>query len=173
MVKFRTLILLIVLLLPVAVSVAVYREKHPVEKQSHVAGPFHNVKVTPAMLDQALRGARAQHKVLMVEFGANWCSDCVALSQHFEQEETRDYLQQHFVLFKVDVGEFDRNLDMAKSLGVDISQGIPAAAFFAPDGNRIGATNSGELASSGKYGSNQILAFLEGLAERQRISNPQ
>jgi thioredoxin len=152
--------------------IAACYERVPVEEQAHVAGPFHNIKVTPAMLDQALRGARAQQKVLMVEFGANWCSDCVALSRHFEQEETRDYLQKHFLLLKVDVGEFNRNLDMAKSLGVDINQGIPAAVFFAPDGSRIGATNGGELASSGKYGSNQILAFLQEVAVRRRIETP-
>lgn len=112
--NFRTTILLIVL--PIAVLIAVHHGKLPVEKQGHVGGPFHDIKVTPTMLDQALSGARTQHKLLMVEFGANWCADCLALSRHLEQEGTRDYLEKHFVLFKVDVGEFNRNLEMAKSL---------------------------------------------------------
>ena len=170
MVNFRRSIPLIVL--PIAVLIAVYHGKLPVEKQGQVAGPFHDIKVTPAMLDDALSGARTQHKLLMVEFGANWCGDCLALSRHFEQGETRDYFEKHFVLFKVDVGEFNRNLETAKLLGVDINQGIPTAVFFAPDGNRIGATNGGELGPSQKYGSNQILAFLKEVAEQRRITNP-
>ena len=168
--NFRTTIPLIVL--PVSVLIAVYHGKLPVEKQGQVAEPFHDIKVTPAMLDDALSGARTHHKLLMVEFGANWCGDCLALSQHLEQQETRDYFEKHFVLLKVDVGEFNRNLEMAALLGVDINQGIPTAVFFAPDGNRIGATNGGELGPSQKYGSNQILAFLKEVAEQRRITNP-
>src|SRR6267143_2082787 len=80
MVNFRRSIPLIVL--PIAVFIAVYHGKLPVEKQGQVAGPFHDIKVTPAMLDDALSGARTQHKLLMVEFGGNWCGDCLALSRH-------------------------------------------------------------------------------------------
>ena len=56
-VNFRKSIPLMVL--PVAMLIAVYHGKLPVEKQGHVAGPFHDIKVTPAMLDKALSGARA------------------------------------------------------------------------------------------------------------------
>jgi thioredoxin 1 len=133
---------------------------------------YQPTNVTPGMLAHAIKTAREQNKFLMVEFGANWCEDCVALARNLEQGETRDYFQKHFVVLKVDVGQFNRNLDVARSLGVDLDKGIPTAAFFAPDGNKVGATNKGELEPSRKYGSKQIYAFLREIAERRVITIP-
>jgi hypothetical protein len=43
-------------------------------------------------------------------------------------EPFRTEIDRSFVCVNVDVGEFNRNLDVARSLGVDVIQGIPAAA---------------------------------------------
>jgi thioredoxin 1 len=123
-------------------------------------------------VERALRGAREKHRFLIVEFGADWCSDCRALARQFEASPTREYLQKHFDVLSVDVGEFDRNLDVVRSIGGNISHGIPAAVIFGPDGNRIGATDRGELASAGKYGQRQILDFLHGVVEQRLITKP-
>jgi hypothetical protein len=58
-------------------------------------------------------------------------------------------------VFKIDVGEFNRNLDIAQSLGVDVMQGIPVAVFFAPIGS----------STSTRQGTDQILAYLKAVAE--------
>lgn len=134
--------------------------------------PYKEIKVTPAMVDASLKQARTEQKFLMVEFGANWCEDCIVLTDNLEKGETRDYFQKHFVVLKVDVGQFDKNLDIAKSLGVTLDKGIPTAVFFAPDGNKVGATNNGELEPSRKYGTKQIYAFLKDIAERRLITRP-
>jgi thioredoxin 1 len=134
--------------------------------------PYSEIKITPSMMSEALNKAKAEKKFLMVEFGANWCEDCIVLARNLEEGETRDYFQKHFVILKVDVGQFDRNLDVAKSLGADLNKGIPTAVFFAPDGNRVGGTNKGELEPSRKYGTKQIHAFLKEIAEHRLITTP-
>src|SRR5881394_1144593 len=91
--------------------------------------PYKEIKVTPAMLVTSQKQAQTEHKILMVEFGANWCEDCIVLADNLEKGETRDYFQKHFVVLKVDVGRFDKNLDIAKSLGVTLDKGIPTAVF--------------------------------------------
>ena len=57
---------------------------------------------------------------------------------------------EHFDVVGVDVGEFDRNVDVARALGIDMNQGIPAAVFFAPAG----------IQSSRRVGVNPILEYL-------------
>src|SRR5262249_57914393 len=140
--------------------------------QSRAPHIYDDTNVTMAMVDRAVQTAKSQHKFLMVEFGANWCGDCVALARHLEQGQTQDYFQKHFVILKVNVGQFDRNLDLAKTLGADLSKGIPTAVFFDPDGKRVGATNKGELEPAAKYGAQQIHGFLREIAERRTITNP-
>ena len=124
--------------------------------QSRTA-PRSGAEVTAEMLNEALAKAHANHKFLMIEFGADWCSDCLELSQRLKEPVVRDYLKEHFVIVNVDVGRFDLNVDIAKSLGVDVTQGIPAAVFYPPDSS----------VPSRKIGTNQILAYLDDVAERR------
>ena len=118
---------------------------------------YHQNHKTPTVqsIDQARAEARLNHKVLMVEFEADWCSDCQALSGSFEQRGIRDYLATHVEALHVDVGQFNRNLDIARSLGVDVNQGIPAAVFFLPE----------QGPASRKIGNAQILAYLHQLED--------
>jgi protein disulfide-isomerase len=135
----------------------VYHGKPP----SLEPGRFNGAAVTQEELEVAQSQAHALNKFLMIEFGANWCSDCRALSHQLGENSAKDLLREHFVILNVDVGQFDRNLEVAKSLGVDIiGRGIPTAVFVSPDRHR-----------STKYGTRDIQAFLRNLADDKRLTS--
>jgi thiol:disulfide interchange protein len=142
------------------------------QKDKAATRPATENQITQYRLDFALKKARAQRRFLMVEFGADWCEDCRVLARNLDDESTRDYFQSHFNLLGIDIGHSDRNFKAAEILGLDLSHGIPAAVFFAPDGSRIGATNNGELEPSRNYRPAQILAFLRDVTERRIITTP-
>jgi protein disulfide-isomerase len=122
-------------------------------------------------LKRARREARLQGKLLMVQFGADWCPDCRALSKELDASSD---LTQHFVRLNIDVGEFNRNLDVAKSVGLDVVEsGIPAAAFFTPDGAIILITQHGELARASQEGSESLRRFLEEIRRKATPRFPQ
>ncbi len=116
--------------------------------------------------------ARSAHKLLMVTFGANWCADCRALHRQLHSDPVRSFVAEHYEIVSVDVGDFDRNLALARELGVDLQMGIPVAVFYGKDGRVIGATNHGELEPARTYTSHQILAFLQDIAQGGRIAPP-
>jgi len=103
-------------------------------------------------LDVALKNARAAHKSLMVEFGADWCSDCEQLARDLQHEPIKNCLRERFNVFKVDVGEFNRNLDVASGLGIDIKNGVIPTAVFFPPATTVHST---------KVGTHEILSFLK------------
>jgi thioredoxin 1 len=142
------------------------------QKDKAASRPATESEVTRYRIAFARQRAKALHRFLMVEFGADWCEDCVVLARHLREGASGDYFQKYFELLMVDTGHSDRNLDIAASLGVDMSHGIPAALFFAADGRRIGATNQGELEPSRSYSSEAILRFLKEIVEQQRITKP-
>jgi thiol-disulfide isomerase/thioredoxin len=115
--------------------------------------------------------AAASGKMLMVTFGANWCPDCLTLHKDLEDPVTREYAHKKFEMVNVDVGEFDKNSDVARDLGVAVN-GIPVAVFFSSDGRPICDTTGGELEPSRHYTSREILDFLKEVADHRRVVSP-
>ena len=124
------------------------------------------------MFAQALQEAKAEQQYLMVVFGADWCPDCRKLYENLHSPQTRDYMREHMSVLTVDVGDKDKNLDLAQRLGVSIENGIPVAVFFDDEGKMIGATNEGQLEPSRYLTSAQILRFVRLVVEEQRVTAP-
>ena len=113
-----------------------------------------------------------QGQFLMITFGANWCVDCRTLYHHLKSDDVRAYTDDMIRFVTVDVGKFNRNRDVARELGVDLSRGIPVAVFFDPEGREIGNTNDGQLEPARFYSSKQILKFVRDIVERSLIAAP-
>lgn len=138
-----------------------------------VPGPYRADADARKDLAAAQARARANHKLVMVIFGANWCEDCQVLHRSLESPEARDYVESHFEIVSVDVGDDGKkNADLAQTLGVTLAKGFPAAAFFASDGAPVGQTNNGELEPSRHYLPKQILSFLQQVVDQHKITSP-
>lgn len=116
-----------------------------------------------AELNLALARAQAQHKNVLLVFGANWCGDCLALDRKMATGSLAEHVDQRLVVLKVNVGRFDRNTDLAAQIGVSLKKGIPAVAVLSREGEVIKATNGGELADARNMGDEAVLKVLEGL----------
>ena len=124
-----------------------------------------------ADLARARERARSSGKLLMVIFGGNWCADCRALHARLDESPVREYVEKHFEVVPINIGEMNANLQIAKDLGVDLSQGVPAAGFFGPDGKAVAVTH-GELEPSRRYDARQVLEFVRKVAEEHVVQKP-
>jgi thioredoxin-related protein len=136
------------------------------------ADPYPPPESAATDLQRARERARRSAKLLMVVFGGNWCSDCRALHDRLHESPVREYVEEHFEIVNVNIGEMNANLGIAKDLGVSLKKGVPAAAFFAPDGKPVGITNQGELEPARQYNARQVLTFLRRVAEQHVIEKP-
>lgn len=116
------------------------------------------------LLTQAFSQARAEHKQVMVVFGANWCSDCRMLDTFLHMPDAAA-IGQRFVTVKVDVGSFDKNLGIARHFDVNLSKGIPAVALADANESVRFATRAGELAEAKSMGAAAVVKFLTDAAE--------
>ena len=96
---------------------------------------------------------------LIVVFGANWCPDCLVLDISFKSGRSAELIGRSFRVVKVDVGRFDRNVELARSYGIDLKKGISAVAILSGGGKVIYATRAGELADARGMGENGIYQF--------------
>jgi thiol:disulfide interchange protein len=49
-----------------------------------------------AEIRAALAAAARDHKLVLLDFGADWCLDCVILERHFHDAAVQPYLREHF-----------------------------------------------------------------------------
>ena len=71
----------------------------------------------------------AENKKVMLIFGANWCPDCRKFDAQLMKEPLLATILNHYVLVKIDIGQFDKNMDIADAYGKPTSKGIPAVAI--------------------------------------------
>lgn len=111
-----------------------------------------------AALEQGTAQAKSDGKYLLVIFGANWCEDCRDLDQAMHGSSA-PLINARFVVVKIDVGNFNRNLDLAQRYGNPIAKGIPAAVVVTPGDQVLYATSGGELAGARRMGERGIYRF--------------
>ena len=109
-------------------------------------------------LQSGLTTAQQQHKHLLVIFGANWCPDCRALDKAL-QGRTGKLIDSKFIVVKVDVGNFDKNLSLSEHYGSPIKKGIPAAVVVTAEDKLLYSTKAGELANARNMSETGIYDF--------------
>jgi thiol-disulfide isomerase/thioredoxin len=97
-------------------------------------------------INNTIAAAGKQHKRVILVFGATWCGDCYALDYAFHQPRIEPLLNNNFKVVHVDVGRYDRNLDLAKKYHVDLEKGIPSLAVLTPQGGLLYSTAEFERA---------------------------
>lgn len=123
--------------------------------------PYDEGADAKAELQQTLADARTAHEPVLVVFGANWCEDCRALDKALKTGRNAELISHEFKVVKIDVGNFNRNLDIAKAYGNPIKKGIPAAVVLSPDNQVLYATRAGELADARTMSEDGIYTFFK------------
>ncbi|HQU48443.1 MAG TPA: thioredoxin family protein [Casimicrobiaceae bacterium] len=127
-------------------------------------GPYDERADARADIASALAESARTGMPVLVVFGANWCADCKILDMAFREGAAAPLVARRFKVVKVDVGRFDRNVDLAAAHGVALKSGIPAVAVLAPDGRVVYATKAGELADARNMGDRAIYDFFDRVA---------
>ena len=112
-------------------------------------------------IQQALARAKKQSKRVILDFGANWCYDCHVLDLAFHHPEIEPHLEKSYILVHVDVGKYDKNLDLAELYSVPLKKGVPALAILNADGKLLFSQQQGEFEAARSMSPDDIAAFLD------------
>jgi len=110
---------------------------------------------------QALLKAAAEHKRVILDFGGNWCGDCQVLNIYFHDPGNAGLLSTNYVLVDVNVGQYDKNLDLAKKYGIPLNKGVPALVVLDGAGHVVYAQRNGEFEKMRKLDSSVVTVFLQ------------
>lgn len=130
------------------------------------AKPYDESADAKITLKSATVSAQAAQVPVLVIFGANWCEDCRALDRTMNTARNSQLISRSFKVVKVDIGNFDKNIEIADAYGNPTKQGIPAAVLLSPEGRLVYATRAGELAQARRMSESGVYEFLASVAKR-------
>ena len=110
---------------------------------------------------QAILKAAAEHRNVLLVFGGNWCVDCHLLDLYFHDPGNASLLAANYVLVNVNVGEYDKNLDLARKYGIPLSKGVPALVVLDGAGHVLYAQRNAEFENMRVKDASAVTAFLE------------
>lgn len=108
---------------------------------------------------RALAAAGKQHKNVLLDFGGNWCIDCHVLENAFHQPRIAPLLNANYIVVHVDVGQYEKNLDLAKKYHVDLQKGVPSLAVLDALGKVLYAT--GDFERARMMSEDDVIQFLD------------
>ena len=100
--------------------------------------PYDESADAMAAVDKARARARVGHKLLLIDLGGNWCLDCRILAGTIDLPEVGAFVRRHYELVTVDVGRFDKNLNVPARYGITQRLGgVPALLVVDPRTDRL------------------------------------
>jgi thiol-disulfide isomerase/thioredoxin len=114
----------------------------------------------PSEIAAATKLARADHKRVLVIFGANWCYDCHVLDATLRSKEVAPLVAANYHVVHVNIGDGDANSDLANRFQVPLKKGIPSLAVLDSSGKLITSQKQGEFESAAKIGMRDVTGFL-------------
>jgi len=99
--------------------------------------PYDEKADAEAAVKAAMGRAKTNHKLLLIDLGGNWCPDCRVLAGTMELPELKRFISKQYELVMIDVGRFDRNLQIPGRYGIDKPKGVPALLVIDPKTNRL------------------------------------
>ncbi|WP_375396150.1 thioredoxin family protein [uncultured Sphingomonas sp.] len=100
--------------------------------------PYDEAAAADARVAAARAAAIRSHKRLLIDLGGNWCLDCRLLAGVMALPEMRGFIARHFEVVTVDVGRFDKNLQIPARYGITGRlKGVPAILIVDPRTDRL------------------------------------
>jgi thioredoxin 1 len=141
--------------LGIATHSAATRLRQPLENKEI----YQNVDANKEIAE-AVHTASTTHRRVLLVFGGNWCFDCHVLDEAFHSPEIAPTLNKSFVVTHIDIGQMDKNLDVAKKYDIPLERGVPAIAVLDYDGKLLFSQKRGEFEAARSMAPEDILAFL-------------
>lgn len=127
----------------------------------HVHQIFNPHADAAADIHQAIAEAAREHKHVLLDFGGNWCGDCQILDYYFHQQPNASLIAQGYILVDVDVGQMDRNMNIAAQYDMPLKHGVPALAVLDAQGHVLFSQTGGQFSDMGRVDPTLVTQFLE------------
>ena len=106
--------------------------------------PYDEKVVDSLQLDEFINLSISKGKQPVVIFGGNWCPDCRILEGTLAMPTIEKFLQQHYQVMHIDIGRYDRNMELMDHLNIESKKGVPRVVILDLEKNIVNSSTSSE-----------------------------
>jgi thiol:disulfide interchange protein len=119
--------------------------------------------VASEQIAAAIAKASRENRRVLIQWGANWCGWCHLLHDLCAgDKDLKRKLSYEYDVVLVDIGRWDKNVDLAERYGADIkNQGVPYLTVLDGSGEVVANQEPGSLEDGTKHHPAKVMAFLE------------
>jgi thioredoxin 1 len=117
------------------------------------------------LVEAAIQNANQENTLVLLYFGAEGCIYCEQLDRVLNLEDIHSILVEHYVPVRIDVGDFDKNLDLFNRYMGKKATGIPALAVLGEGGSALGTITGEEWGESDQEVYDSVILFLLQMTE--------
>lgn len=144
-------------------------QSKPAEAKKKAARPniYDEKADAKQQIADAVAKAKKDNRRVLLQWGANWCGWCHLLHDLYKNDKAvAKELLYEYNLVLVDVGQFDKHMELAKELGADLKgTGLPYLTILDADGKALANQETGSLESKDKekpgHDSAKVMEFLK------------
>ncbi len=94
-------------------------------------------------------------------FGANWCPDAMNLLKKLDDNSVKEILNNQFVTYFIDVEKYSINMEIYKSFGVEIIEGIPRVFLVNKSGKVLNLKSNDQWRDSRNIPDTEFVKYLQ------------
>ena len=124
---------------------------------------YDGTDVSKDTLDNFITNTLNEEKQPLFLFGANWCPDAQCLDAILRLPTFASYLNEHFAIMRIDVGEYNRNMSLMEPLGLSSQEGIPRVIVLDLEGEPTNVETNDRWRSARQSDPQDIFEYFQNL----------
>ena len=99
-------------------------------------------------------------------FGANWCPDAMNLLKKLNHSSVKKILNNQFITYFIDVEKYSINMEIYKSFGMEIIEGIPRIFLVNKSGKVLNLESNDQWRDSRNIPDIEFVKFLQSFSSK-------
>ena len=124
--------------------------------------PYCNDVIDLRELKKFIQSSIDLNKQPIIIFGANWCPDARLLEAVLQLPSVKQFLDGACSILNVDVGDYERNIELFKFFDAGIETGIPRVFILDINGNTLNIDSNDKMRTARQQSPQEIFNYFQG-----------
>ena len=127
--------------------------------------PYNGEIYSESDIERFLDSSINKSKQPIIIFGGNWCPDCRILEGTLQLPTIKKYMIEHYEIMHVDVGRYDKNMNLISYFKIPKEEGVPRVLVFDINKNILNMESTKEWTTARDRKQQEIFNYFQALVQ--------